>query len=203
MPVKNILYKSIYIDKKSKYLYIKNIWLNKLDKIAKRRQLVEIIEPTIKEKPEIKKKIKLDKDRLKGWARICQKDRQPIPYTLDKLLKEGFKYDKENNKYIKEVTINKKKTFITAVQLNSLIDNNDIYWVCNTNQKSVYVHIGFNKTGKRKENMCLPCCFKKDQSVSNSKHIRNIYNTCVGKKKEEYTDESEIKQLYILKKIKI
>ena len=84
-------YNKIYIKKinsvvpnlnpKITYPQINSIWLRQLDKIvAQRKDIIDAVYESMQDRALIKQKTSVDKDRLQGWARICQGNRQPSPY---------------------------------------------------------------------------------------------------------------------------
>jgi hypothetical protein len=215
------LYSETYFYKKPKYQKIKNM-LVKLTKIAKRRNLVNNIvdydEENIKE---IKIVTKLDKKRLgfrpeegqNQWTRSCQNSgeqkRQPIVVAdtdITRLLKKGYKLNPKTNQYEKEVVITekgqKKKVIIKAVKL-SADDGKHIYYTCNPDDNNDYIYVGFLSKSNNPNELCMPCCFKKDQSTSSNLKKKAYYNKCIGNKDADNRVEKEelkasIDKIYVL-----
>tara|TARA_Y100000385_G_C13109348_1_gene651352 strand:+ start:9386 stop:14470 length:5085 start_codon:yes stop_codon:yes gene_type:complete len=179
------------------YNVIHKTWLSQLNKIiAERKDFVQPIMESSQSRVDVKRKTAFDRERLKGWARICQGVRQASPYLKNELVTRGFKLDEKRGIYVKQ----DKRGSIDAIKLENE-KNEDVYWSCDTKQNELYIHIGFAKTTKKNKQSCLPCCFKKNQSESASQHIRNKYNMCMGKNIEDTTSEINHKNLaYILQK---
>jgi hypothetical protein len=200
MKVLIYLYTETYLFKKIKYQKLKET-LRLLHKVAIRRNKVnEIIdyELTVNN---IKNITAIDKKRLgfkpeKGqnqWSRECQnsgtdKKRRPDITTsnnIDKLTKSGYKLNTKTGFYEKtvELTIKKKKQTVTlrAVKLEG--DNSVYnYYTCDPLENNKHFYIGFLSRGNNPNDLCMPCCFKKDQSTANNKAKKNYYLKCVGEK---------------------
>jgi hypothetical protein len=191
--------------------------LKKLTNIAKRRHIVEVQVYEDKEIKNVKKMAVLDKERLgfrpdKGqsqWSRACQnsgtdKKRQPRQSTnLGQLLKKGYKFNNETKMYEKKVKIKGKKghTVIRAVKLKA--SENDVYYTCSPGKgpksNGEHIHVGFLTRSKNPYGHCMPCCFKKDQFVSDNLKKRDYFLECIGREVKEREDSNEIGEtLYIL-----
>lgn len=202
MRVLIFLYSETYLYKKSKYQKLKD-QLKQLTKIAKRRnKVLEHVnyDSSIKN---VKAITALDKSRLgyrpeegqNQWTRNCQnsgnKRRRPIIVNEDnisKLLKMGYKLNKKTGFYEKEVDIKergkKKKVTLKVAQLQGE-DGKFNYFACDPNENNEYMYIGFLSRGANPDNLCAPCCFKKDQLQSTNKKKKNYFLKCLGDKKAD------------------
>jgi len=220
MKVLIYLYVEIYLYKNPDYQHMKDT-LKSLTKIARRRNKVtEIVEYDV-DKKTVKSITSLDKSRLgfkpdKGqsqWTRSCQnsgtdKKRRPdiTPGDqLDKLIKDGYKINKKTGYYEKEVlfkTKNKQhKTIIKVIKLSG--DNDTLnYFSCDPLQNKEHIYIGFLARGNNPQDLCMPCCFKKDQLLSANKVKKNYYLKCMGEKSKEIVSKNITQnlgdKLYIL-----
>jgi hypothetical protein len=160
-----------------RYDEVRDVWLTQLDKVvARRKDIVAAIMETRQARAEIKRRTSFDRDRLKGWARICQGVRQASPYLEDELVTRGFALDADRGVHVKPTRTHGP---IEAVKLEN--QNHDaVYWACDNASNGDYVHVGFAKTTKKNQTACLPCCFKKKQSESATAHIRDKYRQCTG-----------------------
>lgn len=209
------LYVETYLYKNPEYTKIRTI-LSTLNKIAKRRnKVVEIVEYE-NETSKVKEITSLDKARLgfrpeKGqnqWTRSCQnsgttKKRRPDIYPGDqvpKLLSMGFKLNKTTNHYEKEVKAdNGKKVTIKAISLPG--DNNTVnYFTCDPEKNKEHIYIGFLSKGNNPNDLCMPCCFKKDQTTADNKKKQLYFNKCLGEqiKETEEVISTSADKLYIL-----
>lgn len=183
------------------YTNIKKVWLPQLQHIAKRRDMVDVIHETVESRSVVKMKTSIDRQRLHGWARICQGVRQPTPYKEIQLTDRGFKKNKQGL-----YTKNYKNQEIYAIPLPSMETGILSYWTCDSAENSTYIHIGYAKTTKKNPNACLPCCFKKNRKFSANKEIRNYFEYCLGTvstddKDDEFHNSPML--LYILQKSKL
>jgi hypothetical protein len=161
----------------------------------------------------------LDKARLgfkpeKGqnqWTRSCQnsgtdKKRRPEPIPgdqLQKLIKMGYKMNTKSGFYEKQTELKiKGKTFKTTLKAVALPgDNNTVnYYTCDPSQNKEHVYIGFLSKGNNPNDLCMPCCFIKDPSVTNNKKKLNYFNQCLGQKvnEEKTSIKKNIDKIYIL-----
>ena len=221
MKVLIYLYVEIYLYKNKDLLSIKDT-LRTLTKIAKRRNKVsDIVEYDTSIKT-VKSITSLDKARLgfkpeKGqsqWTRSCQnsgKDKRRRPditpsNQLEKLIKDGYKLNKKTGYYEKEVSMKIKNkqynTMIKAIKLTGE-DNTFNYFSCDPSQNQEHMYIGFLARGNNPQDLCMPCCFKKDQLLSANKTKKNYYLKCMGEQQSKDSNEDVTKQslgdkLYIL-----
>ena len=220
MKVLIYLYVEIYLYKKKEYQNLKDT-LTTLTKIARRRNKVsEIVEYDTSIKT-VKSITSLDKARLgfkpeKGqsqWTRSCQnsgtdKKRRPdiTPADqLEKLIKEGYKLNKQTGYYEKQVSMKIKgkqyNTIIKAIKLSGE-DNVFNYFSCDPSQNQEHMYIGFLARGNNPQDLCMPCCFKKDQLLSANKTKKNYYLKCMGEKEKDAPDKNVSQnlgdKLYIL-----
>ena len=192
------LYVETYLYKKNEYQKLKE-QLKNLNKIARRRnKVIEIVDYDESVKT-VKNITNLDKARLgfkpdKGqnqWTRSCQnsgndKKRRPeiIPGDqIDKLLKEGYKLNKETGFYERKADIKIKgklhTTIIKAIKLPG--ENNTFnFYTCDPSEKNIHKYIGFLSRGNNPNDLCMPCCFKKDQMYSNNNEKRKYFLKCLG-----------------------
>jgi hypothetical protein len=208
MKVLIYLYVETYLYKKKEFQKLKDM-LKNLSKIAKRRnKVLEVVEYETSIKT-VKAITSLDKARLgfkpeKGqnqWTRSCQnsgsdKKRRPILTTgdqLEKLVKDGYKLNKQTGFYEKQVEMKIKgkiyKTIIKAVKLPG-DDNSYIYYTCDPSENQEHMYIGFLARGNNPNDLCMPCCFKKDQLTSGNKEKKNYFLQCLGEQTKE-TKESK------------
>lgn len=221
MKVLIYLYAEIYLYKKKEFQQLKDT-LKTLTKIAKRRNKVnEIVEYDTSVKT-VKSITSLDKARLgfkpeKGqsqWTRSCQnsgtdKKRRPdiTPGDqLEKLIKEGYKLNKQTGYYEKQVSMKIKNkqynTVIKAIKLSGE-DNTFNYFSCDPSQNQEHMYIGFLARGNNPQDLCMPCCFKKDQLLSANKNKKNYYLRCMGEQSKDAKPDKNDSQnlgdkLYIL-----
>jgi len=221
MKVLIYLYVETYLYKKKEFQKLKDMLIN-LTKIAKRRnKVIEVVEYDADIKT-VKSITSLDKARLgfkpeKGqnqWTRSCQnsgtdKKRRPdiTPGDqIEKLVKEGYKLNKQNGYYEKSVEMKIKgkmyKTVIKAIKLSG--ENNTVnFFSCDPSQNQEHMYIGFLARGNNPSDLCMPCCFKKDQLVAANKEKKNYFLKCIGEKtKDEKIEKNSIAslgdKLYIL-----
>jgi hypothetical protein len=168
--------------------------LKSLSKIAKRRHKVVEIVNYEQSSSSVKVITAIDKKRLgfkpeKGqsqWTRSCQnsgndKKRRPTLIqgdSQDKLIKNGYKLNEKSGFYEKqtEITIKKKKHMVTlrAVKLSG-DDSSFNFYTCDPSENNEFMHIGFLSRGNNPNELCMPCCFKKDQLYSANKSKKNYY----------------------------
>jgi hypothetical protein len=219
MKVLIFLYMETFINKNKEYQHIKNILIS-LNKIAKRRnKVIDIVdrEATI---TNIKEITSLDKARLgfrpeKGqnqWSRSCQnsgkdKKRRPIlilKEQIGKLIEDGYILNKTTGFYEKIINIKEDgknvKTTIRAIKLPGE-DGSYIYYTCDPSENNEHIYIGFLARGNNPNDLCMPCCFKKDHYNTDNKEKKDYFLQCLGDKiKTTETEEiSEIgDKIYIL-----
>lgn len=216
------LYVDTYLYKKPERQILKEK-LKKLTSIAKRRNKVDDIVNYEQESKVVKQMGQLDKKRIgfkpdKGqnqWSRSCQnsgndKKRRPQQFmSLDNLLKQGFKFNKNNGVYEKKTFIKgrggkKKEILVRAVGLDNIDDEGNtvgsVYYSCNPNENSDHMYIGFLSRSNNPYGQCMPCCFKKDALESKNKEKQDYYLKCIGK--AETFEKNAVKtlgdKLYIL-----
>ncbi len=201
------LYCETYLYKKSKYQKLKDI-LKSLSKIATRRNKVNEVVDYETNVNTVKVITSVDKKRLgfkpeKGqnhWTRSCQnsgndKKRRPNLISsdnVDKLIKNGYKFNDKTGYYEKsvEITMKKKKhtVNIRAVKLSG--ENNTFnYYTCDPTENQEHFYVGFLSRGNNPNDLCMPCCFKKDQLNANNKAKKNYYLKCIGEKSNVATKD--------------
>jgi hypothetical protein len=198
------LYTETYLYKNKKYVNLKQT-LKLLTKIASRRNKVVDIANYDVEKSKVKIITSLDKERLgfkpvKGqsqWTRSCQNSadvkRRPTVVqenNLEELLKAGYKLNPKTNIYEKEVqiTLKKKKHNVTLKAVKLASDSTYNFYTCDPSENNDYMYIGFLARGNNPSDLCMPCCFKKDQSQSVNKAKKNYYLKCIGEKLQQSTN---------------
>ncbi len=207
MKVLLYLYVETYIIKNSKYIKVKEM-LNKLTKIAKRRNKVNDIVNYDAGPIAIKQTTALDKKRLgfkpeegqNQWSRSCQnsgedKKRQPLVVSSDnikELIKRGYKLNDKTGNYEKKVMITekgkKKETIIKAVRLPG--DNGTFnFYTCDPDDNNEHCYVGFLSKSNNPNDLCMPCCFKKDQSESGNKKKKSYFMQCIGQKVKDTAEE--------------
>ena len=212
------LYIETYLLKTAKYQKIREMLL-KLTKIAKRRNKVNDFyksDDTIT----VKQITGLDKKRLafkpeegqSQWTRSCQnsgndKKRRPLIVSNDNikdLVKRGYKMNPSTNNYEKTSIINvngkKKQMTVKAIKLAEE-DGKFNYFTCDPDENAEHSYIGFLSKSNNPNDLCMPCCFKKDQEESMNKKKKNYYMKCIGQKVKEDTAVEDVglgDKLYIL-----
>jgi hypothetical protein len=198
MKILIFLYTETYLLKKKSYEKIKDL-LKSLTKIAKRRNKVfEIVNYEVGSSI-IKQITSLDKKRLgfkpeKGqsqWTRNCQNsgnDKKRRPNIIsgaspDKLLKNGYKLNEKTGYYEKSVNITiKKKVYQIKLKALKLVgdENTFNFYTCDPSENNEFMYVGFLSRGNNPNDLCMPCCFKKDQLYSANKSKKNYYLKCIG-----------------------
>jgi hypothetical protein len=229
------LYIETYLYKKPERQILKKK-LETLTNIAKRRNKVDDIVKFDTEIKTVKKMIQKDKKRIgfkpeKGqnqWTRCCQnsgkdKRRQPQSFftndneSMNKLIKQGYKFNKKSGVYERRVLIKNKKTkkkeqiTLSTIRIKQLDEENknvgnDIYYACNPEDNGEHMYVGFLTRCINPHGQCMPCCFKKDPSVTKNKKKKEFYNKCIQqalgielkKDSKEVIETSKGEKLYIL-----
>jgi len=208
MKILIFLYCETYLYKKNKYQKLKET-LKLLTKIAIRRnKVVEIVdyETNISN---VKTITAIDKKRLgfkpeKGqnqWTRSCQnsgndKKRRPDIINgdnIEKLIKSGYKFNVKSGFYERtvELTIKKKKQMVILRAVKLPGENNTFnYYTCNPFENKEHFYIGFLSRGNNPDDLCMPCCFKKDQLTATNKEKKKYYLKCIGEKSNENKKET-------------
>ena len=202
------LYVQTYLLKNSKYQKIKEM-LIKLTKIAKRRNKVNQYINYEGETNTVKQITGLDKKRLgfkpeegqNQWTRSCQnsgedKKRRPLIISnenIKDLIKRGYKLNPKNNEYEKTsiITVKGKKKQITVKAVKLPEENGTInYFACDPDENNEHAYIGFLSKSNNPNDLCMPCCFKKDHSTSANKKKKNYYRKCLGQQIKDDTTEA-------------
>jgi len=202
------LYYQTYINKQQKYQKILST-LKKLNKIAKRRNKVNEIVTYDEDKSNIKEITSLDKKRLgfkpeegqNQWTRSCQnsgndKKRRPIIISsndLKELSKRGYKFNSKTGYYEKKVdAVIKGKKYNTNVRAVKLANDDGTfnYYTCDPSDNNEHMFIGFLSKSNNPNDLCMPCCFKKDQMFSDNKAKQNYYMKCIGNNKKDNNIEA-------------
>ena len=222
------LYIETYLYKKPDRQALKQK-LKELTNIAKRRNKVDEIVYYSKNVKTIKHMTQIDKKRIgfkpeKGqnqWTRSCQnsgndKKRRPQQYgsnSLDDLVKAGYLLNKKTGVFEKRVItkINGKKQEIALKTIkvkefdeNGKTTGNDIHYVCGPEENGDHMYVGFLTRSSNPNGFCMPCCFKKDPTISKNKEKRKFFLRCLGQSDEKDSEQSKISQksigdrLYIL-----
>ena len=210
------LYIETYLNKNKNLQKLKDK-LKDLIHVAKRRNKVDdIVDLEDVEIKTVKKITKFDSDRLgyrpeegeSHWTRSCQnsgtKKRQPQQYvysSLDELLKKGYKFNEKTKFYEKTVKVGKKNIVLRAAELVNLKEKgNNIFYVCDPNENKDYMYVGFLSRSKNPNDLCMPCCFKKDPIESKNQDKKNYYLKCMGKLKDVEFKKKKVQmdKIYIL-----
>ena len=214
------LYVETYLYKKKEYQKIKET-LKTLTKIASRRNKVNDVVNYEQSTTTVKTITSLDKKRLgfkpeKGqnqWTRSCQnsgtdKQRRPDIFSgdnLEKLVKAGYKLNDKTGFYEKkvELTIKKNKKIVTIRAIKLPGENNSVnFYTCDPSKNQEHMYIGFLARGNNPNDLCMPCCFKKDQLYATNKVKKNYYLKCIGEqsKQENQNEDTNIlgDKIYIL-----
>jgi hypothetical protein len=214
------LYIETYLYKKKDRQKLKDK-LKQLTNIARRKNKVVNIVKYDTPIKNVKLITSLDKKRLgfkpeKGqsqWTRSCQnsgndKKRRPDPFNEDnfnEMLKRGYIYNTKTKFYEKKHTIkngkkNKEVTLKAIKQTND--EGKDIYYTCDPNINKEHMYVGFLSKGKNPNELCMPCCFKKDQMISVNKGKKEYFMSCIGEGNKNKDDDNKVKdigdKLYIL-----
>ena len=219
------LYVETYLLKKPDRQKMKE-YLNKLTKIAKRRNKVEEIVDYDKDVKNVKKMSAIDKRRIgykpeegqNQWTRACQnsgddKKRQPQYFEdTNQLIKLGYTWNADAGFFERPVMVDedgnidgkkkKSEVILRAIKL-PLNENNDefIYYTCNPEENGKHMYIGFLGRSSNPFGEAMPCCFIKDQFSSKNKKKRDFFLRSVGvTNKEEIEEEDGVSGdvLYIL-----
>jgi hypothetical protein len=197
------LYIDTYLYKKPERLVLKSE-LKKLTNIPQLRNKVVDVVNYERSNQVVKTMEKLDKKRLgfkpekgeTGWSRSCQnsgidnKRRPDYVTSEDELISKGFKLNKITKIY--EKLDKKHNIIIKAVGLKGN-ESSVVYYYCNSETNSKNVHIGFLSKSNNPNNLCMPCCFKKDALLSADKDKRNHFKQCSLKddnNKEEIIEDN-------------
>lgn len=214
------LYSETYLYKRPERQILKEK-LKKLTNIAKRRNKVDNYVDYEKEIKTVKQITAMDKKRLgfrpdKGqnqWTRSCQnsgdnKKRQPKVLTQEEFMKLGFKLNKATGIYEKTVQYKKgakkKQVTIKAVALDRINDDGtvtgNLYYTCNPEDNGEHMFIGFLSRSNNPYDQCMPCCFKKDPSISKNNSKSNYFMQCIGKGEKVDKPQSKFMgdKLYVL-----
>ena len=210
------LYIETYLNKNKIYSNLKEK-LKSLTNIAKRRNKVDdVVMIEDKSVKDVKKLTKFDSDRLgyrpeKGeshWTRACQnsgkKRRQPKQHffsSINEMLLKGYKYNEKTKYYERKVKSGKKEVVLRAAELfNSKDKGNNLYYVCDPEENGEYMYVGFLQRSKNPNDLCMPCCFKKDPIESTNKSKKDYYLKCMGKidNVEEVKTKIKTDKIYIL-----
>ena len=211
------LYVDTYLNKNKKRQNLKDKLIN-LTNIAKRRNKVEdIVDIEDIDVKNVKRITKFDKDRLgfrpeegqSHWSRACQnsgsdKKRQPEQYAtsnLNELLSKGYKFNKKSGFYERIIKKGKKTEILRAAEMTNLKNKgNNIYYACNPEDNGDHMYVGFLSRSKNPNDLCMPCCFKKDPMESKNIEKKNYYLKCMGKMKDIVVTKkkTQIDKIYIL-----
>ena len=207
MKVLIYLYIETYLYKKKDYQKIKDT-LKSLSKIASRRNKVSDVVNYEQSSTTVKTITSLDKKRLgfkpeKGqnqWTRSCQnsgndKQRRPDIFSgdnLEKLVKAGYKLNDKTGFYEKkvELTIKKNKKIVTIRAIKLPGENNSVnFYTCDPSKNQEHMYIGFLARGNNPNDLCMPCCFKKDQLYAHNKVKKNYYLKCIGEQSQQVNQQ--------------
>jgi hypothetical protein len=124
-------------------------------------------------------------------------NRHPIILKADEINKKGFIFNNKNNMYEKK----DGNDIIYAVKIKDDKNDKDIFYTCDEENNKKYKHIGFLSKSDL-QNQCMPCCFKKNQLLSDNKFKKSYYMNCLGlgdiEKEKEIT---KFNKIYILNNI--
>jgi hypothetical protein len=164
--------------------------MNNLSNIAKRRkQVMTYINE--EHNKELSSLVNNDKNRLafkaeKGtnnWSRCCQDSgkqiRRPIIINnnnINDLLKLGYKFNNETKQY---EYLTKDKTLLIPAIIPNEEKNEKNYYVCTDKVHGENKYIGFLSKANNPYGLCMPCCYKNNQGLSNNESIKKNYNKCM------------------------
>jgi len=208
MKILIFLYSETYLYKKSKYQKLKDT-LKLLSKIATRRNKVVEIVDYEQSVSNVKTITAIDKKRLgfkpeKGqnqWTRSCQnsgndKKRRPDIISgnnVEKLIKLGYKFNDKTGYYERNVELTvKKKTQNVTLRAVKLYGDNDTFnfYTCDPSENKEHFYIGFLSRGNNPDDLCMPCCFKKDQLTATNKDKKKYFLKCVGEKMSDNKEDN-------------
>jgi len=204
------IYIETYLYKKQERQTLKNK-LNFLINVAKRRNKVEDI-INIEYKQTIKEITKLDKNRLsykpeKGqnqWTRNCQnsgkKIRRPQIITennINEILTNDYVFNEKTNNYEKTIKLKGKNIILTAAKINNDAEES-LFFTCDPKVNGEYMYVGFLSKSINPYGLCMPCCFKKNQELSDNVEKKNYYLKCLGKITLNISTKNTSNKLYIL-----
>ena len=216
------LYIQSYHYKNKEYTKLRDT-LKTLNKIARRRnKVIDVIDEDTT-KVSVKEITSLDKERLgyrpeegqDQWTRLCQnsgKDNKRRPdiipeNNVNQLISQGYKLNKTTGNYEKQIEMKVKgKTLKATVKAVKLTGSNGSYnyFTCNPETNGEQIYLGFLSKGSNPNDLCMPCCFKKDHEQTTNKTKRAYYMKCTGghteKVEPEQTVSTEKDKIYILKK---
>ncbi|QTF49239.1 putative early transcription factor large subunit [Acanthamoeba polyphaga mimivirus] len=214
------LYAETYLYKRPDRQRMKDL-LQKLTKIARRRNKVDEIvnhETPIKS---VKQMTNIDRKRLTSkteddqnqWTRDCQnsgedKKRRPQQFlNVEELQKLGYVWnpklgDINFGHYERKIMVdsngrtdsNKKKSEVVLRAVMLPLDdsgNNYVYYTCGPEENGKHMYIGFLKS-KNPYGEAKPCCFIKDQLYSKNNDKRNLFLKSIGLIQN---DESEVNKI--------
>lgn len=206
------LYYETYLEKNEERQILKEK-LKKLSDIAKRRRKVDEFVKFSSEEKKVKQMGKIDKIRIgfkpdKGqnqYTRSCQNSgnnvrRLPQQYkegvNINDMYKLGYKLNRKTGEYERIVTIKdgKKKhdVKLRTIKLaeydeNGNLTKNQIHYACDPTQNGKHTYVGFLSKSANPFGQCMPCCFSKNQAISNNKERREHFENCLKKANGETT----------------
>ena len=191
------LYYNFYIknDKSVKYIFDH---ISNINNIAKRKNKVEFIYNTNLDNLNIddKNTNKIDKNRIKfkpiegqnHFSRMCQNSgkikRKPVVYSLeniDSLEKLGYKYNSKSGNYERKY----KNEILIAPNFGDVKNGENVFYACNPENNNDFKYIGFLTKGKNPQGLCMPCCFKKNQLVTDNIQKKNFNQNCFNNNNED------------------
>lgn len=187
--------------------------LKKLNNIARRRNKVDEVVNYSREIKSVKQMAQLDKRRIgfkpeKGqnqWTRACQnsgndKKRRPQQYTslnMEEILKKGYSLNKKTGHYERKVILKGRQgkgreVVLKTIKLQEYDDEgnqtgNEIHYACSPDENGEHMYVGFLTRSTNPFGQCMPCCFKKDPTISKNREKRDFHLKCLGQIKK--TDE--------------
>jgi hypothetical protein len=203
------LYVETYINKNPSYQRVLDK-LKKLNKIARRRNIVNdvIDHPSVDN--DVKKITSIDSKRLNfkidseqnQWTRNCQnsgndKRRRPQQIlTADELRRLGYEWSEDldgikHGHYFKKVMVDKdgnieskKKKYPIILRAAELYldagKDKPIYYICSPEHNGKHMFLGFLNKSKNPQGSAPPCCFIKDQLKTNNEEKRNFHLRNIG-----------------------
>ena len=216
------LYYETYITKNTKDIKEKLI---QLTNIAKRGSLVNEVIQEYKNKSDLKLMKEIDNKRLgftpneghSQYSRLCQNSgektrKRPQLITekdIGKLLKDGYKLNKDTGVYEKKIITKKDGTIVLkTLKINSYDDesniNNTLYYTCDPKNNGEHMYIGFLPRSNNPFGECMPCCYKKNPFETKKKEKLDFYKKCLSSEKDkEEKNINETTELEEITKIQI
>ena len=114
----------------------------------------------------------------RNYSRLCQNQFQPKPYLQDRveeLIQDGYQLDEKTQEYVYDYN----GTQLRAVKMVNEDTKESYYLACHPKRNGKHVYLGFQDQQKHPDKMCLPCCLKLQQEISNKPEKKKRYKECL------------------------